>query len=124
MILNTPHFDLIGKQLIESVKKKEQTEIVIFTGQSGAGKSENTKYLLDYLCFCSKDEWKLRLKSMNPVLELFGNAKTVHNRNSSRFIKFIKVGGSTNDIIIFLHFTFSYSFYCEYVQSCTALSPT
>lgn len=70
-----------------------QSKAVILTGESGAGKSENTKYLLNYIRHrMSSNKWELRLKSINPVLELFGNAKTVHKGNSSRFTKYIQVG--------------------------------
>lgn len=103
-------YDLIGKRIIESCKTINQSETVLLTGQSGAGKSENTKHLLDYICFgLTTDAWKSRLKSLNPVLELFGNARTNNNDNSSRFIKFIKVSSPSKkekvyrSIILLLH---------------------
>lgn len=73
-------------------KDKCQSTTVLLTGESGAGKSENTKHLLSYMCHhTSSSGWDQRLKSLNPILELFGNAKTAHNHNSSRFNKFIQV---------------------------------
>lgn len=86
-----PHIFTIGRKILDmSIKKKSTT--VVFTGESGAGKSENTKFLFNYLChLTSSSDWAQRLASLNPVLELFGNAKTVHNHNSSRFNKLIKV---------------------------------
>ena len=72
----------------------------IFRGESGAGKTENTKKVISYFATVGANEYKNGQKGAkkanleeqviqtNPVLESFGNAKTVRNDNSSRFVSY------------------------------------
>ena len=70
-----------------------------FSGESGAGKTENTKKVISYFAtICSSGKRKEgeasleeKIVATNPVLEAWGNAKTVRNDNSSRFGKFIRI---------------------------------
>ncbi len=68
---------------------------IIISGESGAGKTENTKFVLKVLCqkrsHGSSEDVSSKLLAMNPITESFGNACTVRNRNSSRFGKFIDI---------------------------------
>ena len=73
---------------------------MLITGESGAGKTENTKKVITYLALAAsgagkKVEKKVSLEDQivatNPILESYGNAKTVRNNNSSRFGKFIRI---------------------------------
>lgn len=81
-----------GRKLIESCVNKNKSKTVLLTGVSGAGKSENAKQILNYICYhMPSNNWMTRLKSLNPLLELFGNAETAQNHNSTRFNKFIQV---------------------------------
>ena len=69
-------------------------------GESGAGKTENTKKVISYFAMVGAREGKKKSKKAsledqivqtNPILEAFGNAKTTRNDNSSRFGKFIRI---------------------------------
>ena len=77
------------------------------TGESGAGKTENTKKVITYFAILGASEGKKkkdgdppeekkanledRIVNTNPILESYGNAKTIRNDNSSRFGKFIRI---------------------------------
>merc|ERR1711962_67375 len=79
---------------------KNYNQSILVTGESGAGKTENTKKVIGYFAeiAAGSDKGKSGQVSLedqivqtNPVLEAFGNAKTVRNDNSSRFGKFIRI---------------------------------
>ena len=73
---------------------------MLITGESGAGKTENTKKVISYLAMVATSGKKSAAKKVsledqivatNPILESYGNAKTSRNDNSSRFGKFIRI---------------------------------
>lgn len=99
-----PHIYAVSEQAYKSLAETGQDQSVLVTGESGAGKTETTKKVIQYLSHithgtnCSMDE---RIWQTNPILESFGNAQTIRNSNSSRFGKFVKIqfDASAKDII-------------------------
>uniref|UniRef100_A0A3Q3KRF8 Myosin-9 n=1 Tax=Monopterus albus TaxID=43700 RepID=A0A3Q3KRF8_MONAL len=100
-----PHIYAITDTAYRSMM--QGTTVVSF-GESGAGKTENTKKVIQYLAHVAssfkskKDQGELekQLLQANPILEAFGNAKTVKNDNSSRFGKFIRINFDVNGHIV------------------------
>ena len=89
-----PHVFAIADKAFRDMKVVKQSQSVIVSGESGAGKTESTKYILKYLCDNfgrSAGPLEEKILNANPILEAFGNAKTTRNNNSSRFGKFIEI---------------------------------
>lgn len=83
-----------------------QNQTVLASGESGSGKTVTTKHLLHYLTTISKqmnsdkeDKLERVIIDSNPIIEAFGNAKTIRNDNSSRFGKFIKLNFKEKEIV-------------------------
>ena len=89
-----PHVFAVADKAFRDMKILKQSQSIIVSGESGAGKTESTKYILKYQLYnFGKQSGSLEQKILNanPILEAFGNAKTRRNNNSSRFGKFIEI---------------------------------
>ncbi|XP_037787098.1 myosin heavy chain, muscle-like [Penaeus monodon] len=101
-----PHLFAISDGAYMAMIQGGHNQSMLITGESGAGKTENTKKVLSYFAnvgaSTKKKEGENRpnledqIVQTNPVLEAFGNAKTVRNDNSSRFGKFIRIHFAPN----------------------------
>merc|ERR1719355_168928 len=111
-----PHTFGVAEAAYQGMNNSGINQSILITGESGAGKTENTKKVISYFAtICSsgkKKEGEVGLEDKivqtNPVLEAWGNAKTVRNDNSSRFGKFIRIwfnaGGKLSgaDMVVYL----------------------
>jgi len=94
-----PHIFAIAEGAYQGMNNTGCNQSILITGESGAGKTENTKKVISYFAtVCSSGKRKEgeasledKIVATNPVLEAWGNAKTVRNDNSSRFGKFIRI---------------------------------
>jgi myosin heavy subunit len=123
-----PHLYHIGEAAYQDMLCEKKNQSIIISGESGSGKTQSTKIILKYLAVSSmyadnnnninkksnlnrnekekekEDEDNITVEKQvldsNPLMEAFGNAKTVKNNNSSRFGKFIQVNFSQSGKIL------------------------
>merc|ERR1712010_7082 len=95
-----PHLWAIAETAYRNMLQNKKDNAMLITGESGAGKTENTKKVITYLAMVAspggkksekKDSLEDQIVATNPILESYGNAKTARNDNSSRFGKFIRI---------------------------------
>ena len=111
-----PHLFAIAEEAYQSLRKEGKSQSIIVSGESGAGKTISAKYIMRYLAELCSDESPIlgeitldfkgdcimgegstkasledKILATNPILEAFGNSKTLKNDNSSRFGKYIQI---------------------------------
>ena len=89
-----PHVYEVAAAAYGSLRVRGRSQSVIINGESGAGKTETTKIILRFLTHAAGgggEELARRIHESSPVLEAFGNCKTLRNDNSSRFGKFLRL---------------------------------
>ncbi|KAJ5104936.1 Myosin tail [Penicillium alfredii] len=99
-----PHIFAMADEAFRNLVEEGENQSILVTGESGAGKTENTKKVIQYLAAVATSDTPYarsgakqfsglsqRILRANPILESFGNSQTVRNNNSSRFGKFIRI---------------------------------
>jgi len=119
-----PHIFAVADEAYRAMLNEHLNQSMLITGESGAGKTENTKKVIQYLTvIAGKSEvgqLEQQLLQANPVLESFGNACTIRNNNSSRFGKvcqlslllcFLRVSSSSSSLGLLLFLLAHFSFF-------------
>ncbi|XP_068078218.1 unconventional myosin-IXAa isoform X6 [Danio rerio] len=90
-----PHIYAVADVAYHAMLQSRQNQCIVISGESGSGKTQSTNFLIHHLTALSQKGFASGVEQIilgaGPVLEAFGNAKTAHNNNSSRFGKFIQV---------------------------------
>ncbi|KOO34099.1 myosin type-2 heavy chain 2, partial [Chrysochromulina tobinii] len=92
-----PHVYAIAEAAYQHVRTEQRSQSILISGESGAGKTESVKIMMSYLARVSRPSDDApnavaeQVLASNPLLEAFGNARTLRNDNSSRFGKFIQM---------------------------------
>lgn len=93
---NSPHIYGLSDQMFRNLLIDNESQCVIISGESGAGKTVAARYIMSYIARISGGSSKVQhvkdvVLNSNPLLEAFGNAKTIRNNNSSRFGKYVEI---------------------------------
>ncbi|XP_031834732.1 unconventional myosin-Ie [Nomia melanderi] len=93
---NPPHVYGLADEMYRNMLIDNESQCVIISGESGAGKTVTAKYIMSYIARVSGGGDRVQkvkdvILESNSLLEAFGNAKTVRNNNSSRFGKYVQM---------------------------------
>lgn len=98
-----PHVFALADVAYYAMLRKHVNQCIVISGESGSGKTQSTNFLIHCLTALSQKGYasgvERTILGAGPVLEAFGNAKTAHNNNSSRFGKFIQVNYLESGIV-------------------------
>ncbi|KAJ1521026.1 hypothetical protein ONE63_002738 [Megalurothrips usitatus] len=93
---NPPHIYGLSDQMFRNLLIDTESQCVIISGESGAGKTVAARYIMTYIARVSGGSSRVQhvkdvVLNSNPLLEAFGNSKTIRNNNSSRFGKYVEI---------------------------------
>jgi len=101
-----PHIFSVANHAYQGIVRNSLSQTVLVSGESGAGKTETTKFVMQFLALAGAEVFsdgkplsrvERQVLRSNPLLEAFGNAKTLRNDNSSRFGKYIELQFGSDD---------------------------
>lgn len=98
-----PHIFAIADQAYQMMMHQKKNQCIVISGESGAGKTESANFMVQQLTQLGKApnrNLEERILQVNPLMEAFGNAKTVINDNSSRFGKYLEMFFTTTGTVI------------------------
>jgi len=102
-----PHVYALAEDAYHTLVFEEESQCIIISGESGAGKTEASKKIMNFIAEVSGGSGNSSVETVkrvilesNPLLEAFGNAQTIRNNNSSRFGKYLQIGFDTRGLPI------------------------
>ncbi|XP_058283923.1 unconventional myosin-IXa isoform X3 [Hylobates moloch] len=103
-----PHIYAVADVAYHAMLQRKKNQCIVISGESGSGKTQSTNFLIHHLTALSQKGFASGVEQIilgaGPVLEAFGNAKTAHNNNSSRFGKFIQVNYQETGTVLGAYF--------------------
>ena len=102
-----PHVFAVAEEAYNKMSREKKNQSIIVSGESGAGKTVSAKYAMRYFATVggasAETQIERKVLASNPIMEAFGNAKTIRNDNSSRFGKYIEIDFDHRHCIIGAH---------------------